>query len=424
MADGSGWSTGSGLGLAGREDARPARVRFDEVLAEFTRRLASPEPMRRETAVALVQQMELLARRMAADEDALSVQVANLEAALDALNARLRSEAAAAAAREAQLTAHLNQTLAELETVRATKRPLFGAGAVRLILSAVALCAALCGAGLGAVALTRPPAIERAVPAVTIADTPPEAVGRIAEPEAAMATVPAAQPTAPEVKRPLASAATFGTRENYAEVSAALERGYPAAVPRLITLAQVGDAKAQVKLAGLYETGGAGVSRDLSAARRWTLRAARSGDPTAMYNAAVFLMEGDGGPQDMREAGVWFRRAAERGVVDAQYNLGLMYEAGRGLERDAAEARRWYAAAAKAGDAAAAARLGDLEVRTARPETMSQVASTEQVSLVDTQTYLAQQGYYIGPIDGVASPALTAAAQAYMRDHPSRAPGL
>ena len=227
MADGSGWSTGSGLGLAGRQDARPARVRFDEVLAEFTRRLASPEPMRRETAVALVQQMELLARRMAADEDALSVRVANLEAALDALNARLRSEAAAAAAREAQLTAHLNQTLAELETVRATKRPLFGAGAVRLILSAVALCAALCGAGLGAVALTRPPAIDRVVPAVTIADTQPEAVGRIAEPEAAMATVPAAQPTAPEVKRPLASAATFGTRENYAEVSAALERGGP-----------------------------------------------------------------------------------------------------------------------------------------------------------------------------------------------------
>lgn len=424
MADDGGWSTGSGFGAAGRHDARLARVRFDEVLAEFTRRLASAEPMRRETAVALVQQMELLARRMASDEDALSGRASNLEAALDALNARLRSEAAAAAAREAQLTARLNQTLTELEAVRTVKRPMFGAGAVRLILAAVALCAALCGAGLGVTVLTRPTAIEHSAPPAALADTAPDAVATTAEPEPAMAAVPPARPARPEVKSSLATAATFGIRETYAEVSVALERGDPTAVRRLTTLAQVGDAKAQVKLAGLYEAGRAGVSRDLGAARRWTLRAARGGDLTAMYNAAVFLMEGDGGPQDMREAGVWFRRAAERGVVDAQYNLAMMYEAGRGLERDAAEASRWYAAAAKAGDAAAAARLADLEVRTARPETMSQVASTEQVSLIDTQTYLAQQGYYIGPIDGVASPALTAAAQAYMRDHPGRAPGL
>ncbi len=424
MADGGGWSTGSGLGLADSEDARVARVRFEEVLAEFTRRLASPEPMRRETAVALVQQMELLARRMAADEDALSGRAANLEVALDALNARLRSEAAAAAAREAQLTARLDQTLAELEAVRATKRPLFGAGAVRLILTAVALCAALCGAGLGVVALTRPKAVEPAPPAAVFADTLPETPAAIAETGTIIAAVPAAQPVPPAVKRPPATAATFGARESYAEVSAALEREDPTAVRRLTTLAQVGDARAQLKLAGLYEAGRSGVSRDLSAARRWTLRAARGGDRTAMYNAAVFLMEGDGGPQDMREAGVWFRRAAERGVVDAQYNLGMMYEAGRGLEQNAAEARRWYAAAAKAGDAAAAAKLADLETSAVRLETTSDGASSERVSVADTQTYLAQQGYYIGPIDGVASPALTAAAQAYMRDHPGRSPGL
>lgn len=423
MADGGGWSTGAGLGLAGGEDARVARVRFEEVLAEFTRRLASPEPMRRETAVALVQQMELLARRMAADEDALSGRAANLEVALDALNARLRSEAAAAAAREAQLTARLDQTLAELEAVRATKRPLFGARAVRLILTAVALCAALCGAGLG-VALNRPTAAEPAAPVAAIANASPEAVATSAELQPTRAVVLAAQPVAPEVKRPPPTAKTFGTGENYAEVSAALEQGDPTAVRRLTTLAQVGDAKAQLKLAGLYEAGRSGVSRDLGAARRWTLQAARGGDRTAMYNAAVFLMEGDGGPQDMREAGVWFRRAAERGVVDAQYNLGMMYEAGRGLEQNAAEARRWYAAAAKAGDSDAAAKLADLETSAVRLETTSDAASSERVSVADTQTYLAQQGYYIGPIDGVASPALTAAAQAYMRDHPGRAPGL
>ena len=32
--------------------------------------------------------------------------------------------------------------------------------------------------------------------------------------------------------------------------------------------------------------------------------------------------------------------------------------------------------------------------------------------------FLAQQGYYIGPIDGVVTPALQAAAAAYMRERP------
>ena len=40
------------------------------------------------------------------------------------------------------------------------------------------------------------------------------------------------------------------------------------------------------------------------------------------------------------------------------------------------------------------------------------------VSMAETQAFLAQQGYYSGPIDGVVSPALKAAAAAYMADRP------
>ena len=136
-----------------------------------------------------------------------------------------------------------------------------------------------------------------------------------------------------------------------------------------------------------------------------------------MYNAALFLMEGEGGPQDVGEAAVWFRRAAERGVTDAQYNLGLMYETGQGVERDLGEARRWFGLAAKAGDAAAAAKLSE-------PVPAPSTAVAEGPSVADTQRYLAQKGYYLGPIDGVASPALKAAAKAYVGDHPGSAPAL
>jgi len=144
-----------------------------------------------------------------------------------------------------------------------------------------------------------------------------------------------------------------------------------------------------------------------------------------MYNTALFLAEGEGGPRDPEAAAGWLRKAAERGVVDAQYNLGLMYLGGQGIEAEPDEARRWFALAAKAGDAAAADKLAQLTPEPA-PVDFASPAEEEPgiASVIDTQTYLARQGYYIGPIDGALSPELKAAADAYMRDRPGAAPGL
>lgn len=411
MADDGGW-------LSGPDEARAARVRFEEVLAEFTRRLASPEPMRRETAVALVQQMERLARRMAAQDEALNGRVADLSAALSALNAKLDTELAAAAAREAQLTARLDRTLVELAEAQAARRPLLGPGAVRLVLAAASLCAVLYGVVVGVAAVTRPEAGGEPAPAQQItSETARETYAPVVTPTLTAAAPPAviAIDTAPAPSPPASSPRT--SLEPFSTVMAALGRGEPTAVRRLTALAGSGDAKAQLQLGRLYEAGDAGLAQDMGAARRWTLRAARGGDRTAMYNAAVFLMEGEGGPQDMREAAVWFRRAAERGVTDAQYNLGLMHEAGQGVEQSPQEARRWLALAAKAGDGAAAAKLAELD-------SLPGVATADDASVADTQRYLAQKGYYVGPIDGLVSPVLTAAAKAYMRDNPGSAPAL
>lgn len=411
MPDDGAWLNGSDFPPIG--EARTARARFQNLLSEFMQRLAAPEPLRRETAVALVQQMERLARRMGDDERVLRGRAGDLSAALSALQARLETELAAAAAREAQLTAHLDRTLGELAEARAAKRPIFGPRAVKLVLAAAGLCAVLCASLVSITAFNRPQSIEAPASAAVVASDPPAS-----PPLAEAAVVPIVSPVRPDSRpAPRAAALTRRTTDTFSMVSSALARGEPTALSRLNALAQAGDTRAQRQLASLYEAGDAGLGRDLAAARRWTLRAARGGDHVAMYNAAVFLMDGEGGPQDAREAGVWFRRAAERGVTDAQYNLGLMYETGRGVERSLSEARRWFALAAKAGDPAAAAKLSD------SPSSSAPDVAPDGPSVAETQRYLAQQGYYIGAIDGIVSPALTAAAKAYVRDHPGSARG-
>lgn len=417
MPDDGSWLSGPDVPLSGAVDTRSARLRFEAALAEFTRRLAAPEPLRRDTAVALVQQMERLAARMGSDEDALKGRASDLSAALSALNARLETELAAAAAREAKLTARLDATLAELAQARAAKRPLFTAGAVRLVLAAAALCAVLCGAVVGVTALTSPKTDVGVTAAVARVDSPP-VVEETLEPTQTPPPAPRPPVYAAIPDQPVTRPTTHRTADTFATVSAALARGETTAVRRLNALAQAGDARAQLQLANFYEAGERGLPQDLAAARRWTLRAARNGDRTAMYNAGIFLMEGEGGEQDMDEAAVWFRRAADLGVTDAQYNLGLMYESGRGVARDPIAARHWLGLAAKAGDAAAAAKLTAPPTPAAAPESFA-----ESPGVADTQRYLAQQGYYVGPIDGVASPDLSAAAKAYVRDHSGGLPG-
>ncbi len=424
MADGGGWQNGTDTALA--------RERFQAVLAEFAERLNAPQPMRRDTAVALVEQMERLGRRMAAEHDAALGRVAELDSALAALSARLEQQAT----RDAQHARQVEQLLADLTEARAAKRPLMDARAVRAILAAVAACAALCGAGAGVLTLSRslsPKPVP--VPPASVTEDVSSADVALAE-TAGPVPPPITTTTAAPVAPPAAKVAVSPPRETYAAVAEAVTRGEATAMARLTGLAKAGDAKAQLRLAQVYETGALGLPRDLAAARFWTLRAAAGGETVAMYNAAQFLMEGDGGPQDLPNAAVWFRRAAERGVVDAQFNYGLMLDLGRGVKRDPREALKWYARAAKAGDTSAAQRQAELErdvsperavaapapapgakAEAASPATPPDTGVTG-ASVGETQAFLARKGYYIGPVDGVVSPALQAAAAAYMRDRP------
>ena len=120
-------------------------------------------------------------------------------------------------------------------------------------------------------------------------------------------------------------------------------------------------------------------------------------------------------------------------------NLALLYEAGRGVQKNLREAYRWFALAANAGDASAREKQVEIEARLKAGERSGldrEVSGFQPgapapadlaavippaVTLAETQALLARKGYYLGPVDGVASPAFRSAATAYLRDHPDLA---
>lgn len=427
MADDGGWP-----GATGEARTRAALDELRAVLCALEARLSGPSAaaLPAATSADLIGALGKLARRMAASEAAAQARAAELSAALAQLTLRIEAQAAAQAARERAMSARLDLMQDELGRTRdaqdhapSMREP----GVVRAVLVVASALAAFSVIGAGVVAMTRPEILPRVVAVLTDAlPLRPGLKPHAAPPRTAAdrsAVVPRAAPPSPG--------------ETYAAVAAALARGEATATARLTGLAQAGDAEAQLHLASLYETGGAGLPRDLAAARDWTAQAAARGDRMAMHNLGLFLMQGDGGPRDMAAAASWFKRAAERGVVDSQYNLGVLYEAGRGVDRNLREAYRWYAVAANAGDMAAREKQVALEGRltaaeragldrdvsgfqpgalTADPAEVIPPATT----VAETQALLARQGYYVGPIDGVASQAFRQASAAYLRDHPAR----
>jgi localization factor PodJL len=209
--------------------------------------------------------------------------------------------------------------------------------------------------------------------------------------------------------------------------------------------ANLGYAPAEFYLAKLYETGEAGLKKDLGEARRWTERAAQAGDKKAMHNLALYYVEGSGGPKNTTTAAQWFRRAADLGLVDSQYNLGRLYEEGFGVTQNPAEAYKWYLIAAHAGDAesrASAQRLkgqlsaeaqsaaeraaGAFQAHNAAPAPtqMAQASGGDVAGASIAQRALSRLGYYQGPTDGSPSPALKMAIQAYQRDQGLPATGV
>ena len=77
-------------------------------------------------------------------------------------------------------------------------------------------------------------------------------------------------------------------------------------------LAEAGDARAQVAVAGMYRHGD-GRPVDLRAAARWYREAAEAGNPIAQLNYAEMLRDGLGVGRDVQAARLWYDRAARQG---------------------------------------------------------------------------------------------------------------
>ena len=250
-------------------------------------------------------------------------------------------------------------------------------------------------------------------------------------------------PAAPAT--PGAPADTADLAARFGAASAAVEAARPGGVEELRKVAQAGYAPAQFYLARLYENGDGGVKKDPVEARRWTERAAEGGERKAMHNLGIAYFSGSGGAKNSTMAAQWFRRAADLGLVDSQYNLAALYEQGLGVSKNNAEAYKWYLIAARTGDGDARKHADQLKAtlsadarnvaeraaaafRPAQPNpSVLPTAQAEVGAPVATvamaQRALSRLGYYQGPTDGSASPALKLAVAAYQRDQGAPATG-
>ena len=128
-------------------------------------------------------------------------------------------------------------------------------------------------------------------------------------------------------------------------ISAIRDGDYATALRIFKSLAEQGEASAQLNLGVMYASG-KGVPQDYKQAIQWFQRAAEQKEASAQHNLGVMYTNGKGVPQDYKQAFKWYRRAAEQGETDSQNNLAGMYYEGQGVLQDHVLAYMWVNLAA------------------------------------------------------------------------------
>lgn len=147
-------------------------------------------------------------------------------------------------------------------------------------------------------------------------------------------------------------------RADYLDGLAAMVKGdFKAACAEFGTLAEKGDAKAQIKVGEMHVRGQCGPKSDEEAAK-WYLKAAQQGNAEAQVYLGVMHANGKGVAQDDAEAGKWYAKAAEQGSAVGQGMLGQLYSTGKGVAKSDAEAIKWYRKSAEQGNALGQRLLG------------------------------------------------------------------
>ncbi len=159
----------------------------------------------------------------------------------------------------------------------------------------------------------------------------------------------------------LAAAVALPARADFATGAAAYDKGdYAAALAEWTAMANAGDARSQLGLGVLYESGRGLPAPDLPQAVTWYRAAAAQGSASAQNNLGLLYATGRGVPLNPVMAGELWHVAAAAGYPLAQFNLALAYDRGFGMPRDYDLAARWYAEAGNRGVGDAAFALSEL----------------------------------------------------------------
>jgi len=121
-----------------------------------------------------------------------------------------------------------------------------------------------------------------------------------------------------------------------------------------------GEDVAAMRNEGLMLRKGLGTAKDPQAAEDILERAAEAGLPTAQYDLAEMLLNGEAGEADPKAALPWLTRAAASHHPIAEFRLGQMFEEGKLVDKDMKAARTLYGEAAAAGVPGAKERLAAL----------------------------------------------------------------
>ncbi len=139
------------------------------------------------------------------------------------------------------------------------------------------------------------------------------------------------------------------------------QRDLEAAFRTYLKAAKRGHPGAQNRLGWMYERA-EGVELDYVQAAEWHRRAAVQGHLNGMNDLGYLYRQGRGVERDFEQALYWFHQAAKRNYSYAEFNIGQMYEKGCGVQRDLGEAVNWYRKAATRNHEWAEKRLEDLGV--------------------------------------------------------------
>jgi hypothetical protein len=127
-------------------------------------------------------------------------------------------------------------------------------------------------------------------------------------------------------------------------------------------MAEQGDAWAQFKLGGLYESG-EDVPKDEAQAAGWYAKAAAQGNVDArsmLMMVCGLSMLAQTQPKACSQLGPLLQTAAAHGDVQSETTLAQFYETGMfGIPKDPAQALVWYRKAAEQGDVRAESALAD-----------------------------------------------------------------